>query len=53
MHNVSLINHTLRHTHAGTQDVSIDLTAGVVVRIIDEEEREGVVTSARFNFVTC
>ena len=53
MHNVSLINHTLQHTHVGTQDVSIDLTAGVVFRIIDEEEKEGVGTGARFNFVTC
>ena len=51
LHNVGLINHTHQHTHAGTQDVSKS-SAGVVVRIIEKEERKGTVNSARPGTVT-
>ena len=49
MNNIGLINHTHPHTHAGTQDVN--LTAGIVVRIIDKEKREGE-TKVRPGMVT-
>ena len=48
--NVDLIEHTHQHTHAGSQKVN--LTAGVGVRIIGKEEKEGAVTSARPGTVT-
>ena len=41
MHNVGPINHTLQSTHVGTQDLNETITAGVVVRVIDKEEKWG------------
>ena len=44
-------HHTHQHTRADTQE-QVNITAGVLIRIIDKEEREGALNSAGPGTVT-